>query len=163
MTCLVKGNPKPAITWIKNKVPISQEDLDSGRVKLESNEEDSSYSLIIEKVLSTDNGSYILKAKNTIAEVSSNSQVVVLSPPIFVKPLALGLCSTPALTSEIQYADSTITKISVNEKSQLKVECQLSGNPKPTIKWLKDDDELKTGDKFKFESRQENYGLNINY
>jgi hypothetical protein len=158
--CIITGNPKPTITWTKTKASI-QEDVDSGRIVLKPLEAENSYSLIIDKSLATDAGQFVIKAKNPIGEVSSTSQLAVLTPPKLVKPLALATSSAPVITSEVESGDVMISKISVNEKSQVRIECQIAGIPKPNIKWLKSEEEIKNGDKFKLENKQDTYALSI--
>lgn len=87
--------------------------------------------------------------------------MVVLTPPKFVKNLGLGQSSSPVITSEVETEETTITKLSVNEKSQIKIDCQITGLPKPAIKWLRNDDEIKTNEKYKFETKQDTYALLI--
>jgi titin len=43
----------------------------------------------------------------------------------------------------------------------LKIECQLNGQPKPTVKWYKNTDELLNNEKFKLENKQDTYTLTI--
>ncbi len=130
-------------------------------MRVETVEEENSYSLIIENCLATDSGAFSLKAKNLLAEVSTNSLLTVQSPPAFVKELSLASSSSPTTTSSVEIGNLTLTKISTNDKSQLKLECQVTGFPKPTIKWFKNDDEIKTNEKFKLENKLENYSLLI--
>lgn len=54
-----------------------------------------------------------------------------------------------------------VTKLSANEKSQIKIECQITGLPKPSVKWLRNDIDLKNDDKLKLENKQEIYALSI--
>ena len=103
----------------------------------------------------------MVKAKNILGEVSSTSQVTVLTKPKFVKPACLSSSSAPALTTDFDFNDIVIPKLCVNEKSQLKLECQVNGTPKPIVKWFQDDDELKNNDKYKLESKQDLSYLNI--
>lgn len=155
---IIVGNPTPSITWIKNKVSI-QDQIDSGHIRVESNE--NNFSLKIDEIQSTDSGTYVLKAKNPIGEVSTQCQLNVLSKPKFVKPLSLATSNVSVVQSEVESDDGPIKKLSVNEKTQIKIDCQVSGNPKPSIKWFLNDEELKTTDKFKFETKQEMFAMTI--
>lgn len=69
--------------------------------------------------------------------------------------------TVPVVKSEVESDDGSITKLSVNEKTQIKIDFQVSGNPKPTVKWFLNDEELKTTDKFKFETKQDMYAMTI--
>lgn len=69
--------------------------------------------------------------------------------------------TVPVVKSEVESDEGSITKLSVNEKTQIKIDCQVSGNPKPSVKWFLNDEELKTTDKFKFETKQDMYAITI--
>jgi hemicentin len=163
LSCIITGNPKPAITWIKNKASI-QDEVDSGRIKLEETESEHEYKLTIESCVATDGGVYIIKAKNPIGEVQSQSTLVVQTPPKFVKPLALVSSSIPATASEVSSGvegEAAITKMTVNEKTQLKLESQITGLPKPTVKWYRGEQEIFSNDKAKIEAKQETFSITI--
>lgn len=114
--------------------------------------------------MSNDSGSYIIKAKNPIGECSSTSTVLILTPPKFVKPLTLASSSLPVSVSEMENDGESATPVSklvANEKSQVKLECQISGTPKPAVKWMLGEEEIKTSDKLKLETKQDLYALLI--
>ena len=87
----------------------------------------------------------------------------MLTPPKFVKTLGIVSSLTPTSTTEIELPgqETPISKLTVGEKNQFKIECQISGLPKPTIKWLKGNDELRSTEKSKLENKQEIYSLFI--
>lgn len=116
--------------------------------------------MTIDKVLATDAGTFLLKAKNPIGECTSTCQLTVLVPPKFVKPLALASSTAPVTITEID-EDVPVTKLAVNEKSQVKIECQVTGLPKPAVKWLRNDMDVKSDDKLKLENKQEVYAISI--
>lgn len=101
-----------------------------------------------------------MKAKNPIGECSTICQLTILIPPKFVKQLNLASSSTPVIISEID-EEIPVSKLSVNEKSQIKIECQINGLPKPTVKWLRNDIEIRNDDKLKLENKQDIYALTI--
>lgn len=74
----------------------------------------------------------------------------------------MSLASSTAPVNITETEDEVpITKLAVNEKSQIKIECQVTGLPKPTVKWLRNDIDLKNDDKSKLENKQEVYALSI--
>jgi hemicentin len=164
--CIITGNPIPTITWIRNKLPLTSE-IESGEVKVDYIEKENMYNLIIDGCKVSDAGNYILKAKNALGEVSCTSQLTVQTKPTFVIPLNVSSSSAPTILSEYELKDSegnnsqVIPKVSVNEKAQAKLECQVIGIPKPTIKWFNMNEELKNSDNYKLEAKQDNYGLVI--
>ena len=108
--------------------------------------------------MATDAGTFVVKAKNPLGEVTANCQLVVHTLPKFVKQLTT---SNPVTSTQVEIEDDILTKLLVNEKTNLKLECQVTGLPKPTIKWFCGDEEIKNNDKFKLEAKQDNYYLNI--
>ncbi len=162
LSARINANPRPSIIWIRNKVSL-QEEIDNEHVKLVEN--DNEYKLVIDNCLWTDSGTYVIKAKNPIAEVSSQSQIVIHTVPKFIKHLTLISSTIPVSLNEInteENPDLPCTKLVVNEKSQIKLECQITGLPKPTIKWFKNEnEELKSSDKIKLENKNELYTVII--
>ncbi len=148
----------PVITWSKVKSSIN-DDITKERIKLVQNDQDSSYSLVIEKLLPTDTGSFQLKAKNPLGEVTSTCVLTVNTFPFFKKELTT--TAKDVIKSQVEKDEDIITKFLVNEKSTLKIECQLDGLPKPTAKWFFGDSEITSSDRFKLESKQDNYYLTI--
>lgn len=127
---------------------------------VKSDLETNTYTLTINQLVSSDSGTYFLKAKNVIGECTTTCQLTVLVPPKFVKPLSLSSSTAPVTISEIE-EDVQVTKLSVNEKSQIKIECQVTGLPKPNVKWLRNDMDIRNDDKMKLENKQEMYALAI--
>ena len=114
------------------------------------------YKCVINNCDPLDAGAFAIKAKNPIGEVSSNLQLVVLSPPKFTKRLSGAQANGITIV-----ADENEYRINANEKVQIKLECQVTGNPKPQIRWFKDGQEITSSDKLKLESKQDNHVLLI--
>lgn len=155
---IIKGNPKPNIVWNKTKSSLNA-DIEKSRIKLVENVEECTYSLVIEKCLATDSGSFIVKGKNPLGEVTSTCALTVQTFPRFNKELTSG--GKDVTKTQVEMADDIVTKILANEKSNLKLECQVTGLPKPTAKWFYGNEEIKNSDKYKLESKQDSYFLNI--
>lgn len=131
------------------------------RIKLIINDKEETYSLVIKNTSISDGATYILKAKNLLGEVVTNCQLIILSPPKFTKPLSLASCTTQFDVAEVDEEQEKIKKFCINEKAQLKIESQVIGLPKPSIKWLKNENEIKIDDKIKIESKQDTHSLTI--
>jgi hypothetical protein len=144
---------------LKNKVSI-QDEIESGRIII-SSDDNCNYKLLINECQTSDTGTYSLKAKNLLAEVCSNAQVSVLSSPKFIKELNIASSSALCTSNEVQIGEKYLTKFTLNEKSQVKLECNVIGIPKPIIKWFKNNEEVRSGDKFKSENKLDNYSLII--
>lgn len=105
---------------------------------------------MINKLCISDAGVFTVKAKNAVGEAISSSQLIVLSPPKFVKELTLA--SKAPSRSEV---------LTLMEKTQLKLDCQITGVPKPNLTWFKDDQELQFDDRIKGETKQIDHSLII--
>ena len=57
--CVVRGNPKPVVTWTKNGIAISS--LRNPRVYVDQNN-----TLVIRQVQSSDSGSYTCSARSSV-------------------------------------------------------------------------------------------------
>lgn len=150
------GFPIPTVIWSKDRTLLPESD--KVVITTESiGQYQTSTKLVVKNLGSEDSGSYQATIKNPIGQVSTQCKVNIVLLPHFVKPLSLSSCSTQTAQSKTDQYDI----ISVNEKSNLKLECQLSGTPKPTIKWYKDNVELQSTDKIKLETKLDIHLLTI--
>lgn len=104
-----------------------------------------------------DSGIYLATIKNQLGQVSTQTKVNVLSGPKFSKELSLSTCNTQVSESKTE----EYSVLSVNQKSILRLECQINAQPKPVIKWFKNDEEIQTNEKTKLENKQDYYYLTI--
>lgn len=141
------GFPIPTVMWTKDRNTLPEND--KIQVLTEANGANQISKLIIKDLTSEDSGSYMATVKNPIGQLSTQSKVNILLLPQFSKELSLASCSSQ--TSESKTDEYKI--LSVNEKSQVKLDCQATGQPKPSIKWFKDDVELHVSDKIKIETK----------
>lgn len=95
--------------------------------------------------------------RNALGSVSTQCKVSISALPQFNKELTLSNCSTPVIESQTE----EYRVISVNEKSQVRIEAQLSAKPAPVIKWFKDDVELKANERLKIETKLDLYLVTI--
>ena len=115
--CIVKSNPKPNVIWILNDKELTAKD----GVKIEKDIAKDKYTLIIPKVLATHIGKYTVKALNEFGSAEK-------------------LCNL--FVSEIPKIINKLENLSVNENEQAKFIIKITGKPKPTSKWYKDDTEI---------------------
>ncbi|GIY12995.1 obscurin, partial [Caerostris darwini] len=120
LTAKVDGEPKPNVKWLKDGMPLEPSD----RIKMRQ-DPDGTVTLDIAKVLPEDAGKYTLLVSNLGGETRSSANVEVIQSPLFTKPLepVTGVCDCPA-----------------------KLECKVSGDPLPDIKWTKDGNEVPDDD-----------------
>ena len=83
----------------------------------------------ITKVGDEDNGKYSLLVKNSVGEAHMDSLLDVMGKP---KP--------PKVVKEIEPKEVTVPG-----KKDLRLQCKISGFPMPTIKWMRDGNEIKVG------------------
>ena len=83
----------------------------------------------IAKVGDEDNGKYSLLVKNSVGEAHLDSLLDVMGKP---KP--------PKVVKEIEPKEVTVPG-----KKDLRLQCKISGFPMPTIKWMRDGNEIKVG------------------
>lgn len=114
----ISGFPKPQMTWFHDEEEVQAD----SRHKFLENEEDETFALIIKNVQPEDSGEYTLKAKNQLGEVTTHARMSVTSAPKFKKQLSnKTVAAGDEFTLEIEY----------------------EGYPMPTVKWLKDGNEIK--------------------
>uniref|UniRef100_A0A8C2VRJ2 Hemicentin-1 n=1 Tax=Chinchilla lanigera TaxID=34839 RepID=A0A8C2VRJ2_CHILA len=122
LECKAAGNPPPALTWLKDGVPVKASDnirIEAGGKKLE-----------IMSALEVDQGQYICVATSVAGEKEIKYEVDVLVPPF------------------VEGGDETSYFI-VIVNNLLELDCQVTGSPPPAIMWLKDGQLIDERDGFK--------------
>jgi len=112
---IIKGNPKPSITWSKAKASLI-EDINKERIQLVENAEDSSYSLVIARLLPSDAGVFTIKAKNQLGEVVSNCSLVVNTFPRFTKEVSSA--DKAVVKTQVEMGEEIVTKVKARRYSK---------------------------------------------
>ncbi|XP_043515961.1 obscurin isoform X6 [Frieseomelitta varia] len=121
---IVKGNPKPDVTWTKNGTVLKLGD----RFDFSEDKRNKKFRLIIKDVEVEDKGTYHLIAKNYLGEASGQATLTPhTETPNFLKSLAKHLAC--------------------KHRDDVELKIRVSGVPKPTVIWLKDDEEIKEDDR----------------
>ena len=115
---VVKANPKPNVIWLFNDKEIVN---NKDGYRIEKDVAKDKYTLIINKVSSNNIGTFTCKASNEYGSIEKSCTLDVL---------------------ELPKINSKLENITVNENDQAKFTVKVSGKPKPTFKWFKDDCEL---------------------
>lgn len=68
---IIKGNPKPTITWMKDDTEL----IKSERYDMEEDKKNCKYKLIIKKLSLEDEGAYKIIAKNYMGEASAQANL----------------------------------------------------------------------------------------
>ncbi len=129
----VEGNPEPEVKWFLNEKLLK----DRGRFQL-IKEKDSRYVFVLGKCKQTDSGIVKCVAKNDAGEVSCTANIVITeqnSAPV-LKEITESVCEFLA-------------------GSDARLEVLTSGNPEPTVNWLKGFKRLvESKDKYEVEKTQ---------
>lgn len=116
-TVKLKGKPKPTLKWIKDSAELT---IDNKKVKVIEEASDS-YTLILKGVNHNDSGTYSCEISNKAGKDISSGKLTVKTPAKFIQGL-----------KDIEVAEDVSASFTV----------KVDGNPKPNIKWNKDDAEL---------------------
>uniref|UniRef100_A0A8C8E2L3 Neogenin 1 n=1 Tax=Oryzias sinensis TaxID=183150 RepID=A0A8C8E2L3_9TELE len=120
LPCAAAGYPVPHIHWMVGDKPLEESE---GRIKVVGGG-----SLQIADLVEDDAGVYTCVAENSNSTATSQAELTVQVPPKFIK--------RPANT----YA---------HESMDIVFECDVSGSPAPTVKWVKNGDAVIPSDYFK--------------
>lgn len=115
--CVIKSNPKPNVIWLFNGKEFTTRD----GVRVEKDVTKDKYSLIIPKITQGHVGTITVKATNEYGSLEKNCSLDVLDGPKLLNKLE---------------------NVTVNENEQAKFVVKIGGNPKPTVKWFKDEVEI---------------------
>uniref|UniRef100_A0A3B4T3W0 Neogenin n=1 Tax=Seriola dumerili TaxID=41447 RepID=A0A3B4T3W0_SERDU len=120
LPCVVAGYPAPHVRWMFGDKLLQESE---GRVEVLGGG-----SLQISNLTEEDAGVYTCMADNSNATIEAQAQLTVQVPPQFVK--------RPA-------------NIYAHESMDIVFECEVSGSPAPTVKWVKNGDAVIPSDYFK--------------
>ena len=127
--CIIKSNPKPNIIWLMNDKEITAKD----GIRVEKDANKDKYSIIIPKVTTVAN--FTVKASNEFGSIEKTCQLDVLEGPKVLNKLE---------------------NVAVNEGEQAKYVIKLSGKPKPSVKWFRDEEEIISSEEYEIiESEEE--------
>lgn len=113
LDCAANGNPMPEIMWLKDGASIDLNHLDSRFKRIGAG------SLHIKDIKAPDAGTYQCRAENAEDSTDAAAVLEVMRPPTFIK--------TPANTVAV-------------EKGDIELECEVAGEPEPTVQWYKNGD-----------------------
>nr|XP_031831778.1 obscurin isoform X2 [Nomia melanderi] len=116
---VVKGNPKPDVTWTKDGKVLEKGE----RFDFEEDKRNNKFRLIIKSVEVEDKGTYNLSVKNYLGQASAQAK---LQPHT----------ETPTFLKEL-------TDMTCKDRDDIELKVRVTGIPKPKIAWLQNDVEIK--------------------
>ncbi|GAA6111175.1 roundabout homolog 3 isoform X2 [Tachysurus ichikawai] len=125
MECIPpRGHPEPTISWKRNNVKVNDKDE---RITIRGGK------LMISNTRKSDAGMYVCVGTNMVGEKDSDpAELVVFERPMFVRrPI-----------NQVVLTDDTVD-----------FQCEVQGDPAPTIRWRREEGELPRG---RFEIRSDN-------
>lgn len=134
--CIIVGQPEPEVIWYHNDRPVKE----SSEFQLLF--QGDRCSLIIREVFSEDAGVYKVVAINSAGEASSTCILKVnkpqeVTPPEKVLPTGFA----PKFTR-------LLTDVLVPENEEVLLECEVTGDPKPYVKWYHNTRELISNERY---------------
>ncbi|CAF0971766.1 unnamed protein product [Rotaria sordida] len=165
VTCQVQGFPKSELFWFKNNNPLPL----SARHKIAYDASSGNITLRVNDSRPEDSGVYTVIVKNPQGHVQTSANIDVREAPTidetsYVEPDAFKyiekqpVISRPQKprresdTSNLQQKPAKILRTplstSVIEGTVAQFTCQVEGNPKPKVAWLKDNKPLMSGTRF---------------
>uniref|UniRef100_A0AAY4AYM5 Roundabout, axon guidance receptor, homolog 3 (Drosophila) n=1 Tax=Denticeps clupeoides TaxID=299321 RepID=A0AAY4AYM5_9TELE len=125
MECIPpRGHPEPTISWKRNNVRVNDKDE---RITIRGGK------LMISNTRKSDAGMYVCVGTNMVGEKDSDpAELVVFERPMFVR----------RPVNQVVLADDTVD-----------FQCEVQGDPTPTIRWRREEGELPRG---RFEIRPDN-------
>ncbi|XP_061918758.1 striated muscle preferentially expressed protein kinase-like isoform X2 [Entelurus aequoreus] len=169
LTCTIRGKPPPTVRWTKNSEDIRNDSLRV--VKAEGHK----HSLVIRCSGSSDAGWYYVTAVNAAGKASCKATLHILSEPCkrSVRSPEAGSPThlsdneymnlkeevmehnqdAPALTKSVNFKEPPYFQVgpcdqTVMEGQDVVISVKVTGQPKPTLHWLKDNAPVKTAGRF---------------
>lgn len=143
LDCIIVGQPEPEVIWYKDGKPVKES------TDFQLLFQGDRCSLIIQEAFAEDAGHYKVIALNSAGEASSQCRLTVTpvgdaektTKPVEEKPLLVG--NPPKFTK-------LLSDVLVSEGDRVILECFVTGDPTPEIKWLLNNQEIHTNDHYKF-------------
>ncbi|XP_076638516.1 obscurin isoform X8 [Colletes latitarsis] len=116
---IVKGNPRPDVTWTMNGQVLEKGD----RFDFAEDKRNNKFTLIIKSVEVEDGGVYTLNVKNYLGEATAEAKLIPHT-------------ETPSFLKEL-------TSVECKDREDIEMKIRVTGIPKPKVVWLKDNEVIR--------------------
>ncbi|XP_041477901.1 uncharacterized protein LOC121425834 isoform X6 [Lytechinus variegatus] len=157
--CRITGDPKPSVSWFKDGVKVEQ-----GVFQI--SEDGQFHKLEILEVFDEDAGVFECRAKNDYGEAICVATLRIKGLGfVSEEDYSESIETTTTTTTRVVYSSTAMSRgrigqeeapkftqplksVSVKEGQTATLQAELKGQPEPTVKWFKDDKELKSSPKY---------------
>ncbi|KAI3379405.1 hypothetical protein SNEBB_010472 [Seison nebaliae] len=142
LECEILGAPKPTVNWLLGEMPVKESTRVFSNISPGSAANTYAAKLEINNVTTDDAGTYKVKAKNKLGEVTAS--------------INLNFSSSDTQNNAGGIPPTYVMKPSIKQEDGGKIlifECQVMAEPKAETKWFKDEKELKIGGRITAETK----------
>ncbi|XP_071942485.1 uncharacterized protein [Antedon mediterranea] len=131
--CVLKGCPKPEVTWFKNGIILRSSKKYRSYEGIEN-----MFVLEVTDVDPSDTGEYVCTASNAEGRIYASAELTIEDPPL------------PIPQQQEPFFMDRLEDITVSVGSDVQFSCQVGGNPAPQILWFHNGVGLKRLQRFTF-------------
>lgn len=142
LDCVIVGQPEPEVIWYHDGRPVKE----SSDFQLLF--QGDRCSLIIHEAFAEDAGEYKVVALNSAGEASS-SCVLTVTPVVSSEPTTQPPADKKPVSGAPPKFSKLLTDILVSEDEKVVLEAIVTGEPKPEIKWLLNNQAVATNERIK--------------
>lgn len=143
LDCVIVGQPEPEVIWYHDSRPVKE----SSDFQLLF--QGDRCSLIIQEAFREDAGEYKVIAINSAGEASSKCNLTI-TPVGDAEPATRPTEEKIAPIGSPPKFSKLLSDVLVSEGDRVILECSVTGDPTPDIRWLLNNQEIKTSDHYKF-------------
>ncbi|GAB0086378.1 hypothetical protein DMENIID0001_004290 [Sergentomyia squamirostris] len=148
LTCSVRGDPDPQITWSKGGKTLSSSEI------LDLKYKNGVATLSINEIFPEDEGVYVCTAKNPVGSVETRCKLTVTS-------MGNGVATQNGASDKPPRIVGHVESRFVNDGEAVTLQCRIAGADQCTVVWLHNNKEIKPSKDFKYSNEANIYKLQI--
>uniref|UniRef100_A0A1B6C6B1 Ig-like domain-containing protein n=1 Tax=Clastoptera arizonana TaxID=38151 RepID=A0A1B6C6B1_9HEMI len=148
LTCYIKGDPEPQVSWLKNGQILSSSDVVDLKYR------NGLATLSISEVFPEDEGTYVCRAINSLGTVESKGKITVLAIPSSISRKDGEDDGAPRIVSHL-------SSNFVKDGDPVCLSVRIIGAQKFDVIWLHNNKEIKPSKDFQYTNTANIYKLNI--